>query len=76
MTMSSSHRHTYPERVNALGLSTARRQLIDAQLIAYRKPLYQVLGLVEASTASSTPVSQGSLRSIGDILREALGGAA
>jgi len=63
-------------RVDPLALAGARRQLIDAQLIAYQKPLYQVLGLVEASTVPATAASHDSTRSIGDILRQALGGAA
>jgi hypothetical protein len=63
-------------KVDGLGLSKARRQLIDAQLIAYQKPLYQVLGLVERSTAPAEPGSEGPVRSVADILRQALGGAA
>ena len=35
-------------KLDGLGLSRARRQLIDAELIAYQKPLYQVLGIVES----------------------------
>ena len=57
------------------GLSAARRQLIDADLIAYQKPFYQVLDLVEASTVSTTPSPGGQMRSVADILRQALGGA-
>lgn len=57
------------------GLSAARRQLIGADLIAYQKPLYQVLDLVEASTVSATPSPAGQVRSVADILRQALGGA-
>ena len=63
-------------KVDGLGLSKARRQLIDAQLIAYQKPLYQVLGLVERSTAPAEPGAEGPVRSVADILRQALGGAA
>lgn len=63
-------------KVDGLGLSKARRQLIDAQLIAYQKPLYQVLGLVQRSTTPAEPGSEGPLRSVADILRQALGGAA
>ena len=58
------------------GLSAARRQLIGADLIAYQKPLYQVLDLVEAATVSATPSPAGQVRSVADILRQALGGAA
>src|SRR4249920_1186888 len=63
-------------KVDGLELSKARRQLIDAQLIAYQKPLYQVLGLVERSTAPAEPGSESPVRSVADILRQALGGAA
>jgi hypothetical protein len=38
-------------KVDLPGLSVARRQLIGADLIAYQKPLYQVLDLVEAVSA-------------------------
>ena len=61
-------------KVDSLGLSVARRQLIKAELIAYQKPLYQVLDLVEEP--KSPPSAQGQLRSISDILRQAVGGAA
>lgn len=61
-------------RLDGPSLSVARRQLIDAELIAYQKPLYQVLALVESATPAATPSAQ--TRSIGDILRQAMGGAA
>jgi hypothetical protein len=60
-------------RLDAPGLATARRQLIDAELIAYQKPLCQVLALADTPTTTSTPTAGA--RSIGDILRQALGGA-
>lgn len=63
-------------KVDGLELSKARRQLIDAQLIAYQKPLYQVLGLVQRSTAFAERGAEGPVRSVADILRQALGGAA
>jgi hypothetical protein len=63
-------------KIDLPGLSAARRQLIGADLIAYQKPLYQVLDLVEASTASPTLSAGGPVRSVADILRQALGGAA
>ena len=63
-------------KVDGLELSKARRQLIDAQLIAYQKPLYQVLGLVERSTAPAERGTEGPVRSVADILRQVLGGAA
>ena len=63
-------------KVDGIELSKARRQLIDAQLIAYQKPLYQVLGLVERSTTPAERGAEGPVRSVADILRQALGGAA
>lgn len=63
-------------KVDLPGLSAARRQLIGADLIAYQTPLYQVLDLVEAPQASATSSVEGPVRTVGDILRQALGGAA
>jgi hypothetical protein len=62
-------------KLDPLSLAAARRQLEAADLIAYRKPLYQVLGLVEpaAPPAGSAPRS-GQVQSIGDVLRRALSG--
>jgi len=60
-------------RLDATHLATARRQLIDAELIAYQKPLYQVLALVDTPANAAAPTAGA--RSIGDILRQALGGA-
>jgi hypothetical protein len=57
-------------------LSAARQQLVQADLIAYQKPLYQVLALPEdpkASAASTSPRS-GQTQSVADILRRALQG--
>jgi hypothetical protein len=50
------------------GLSASRQQLIQAGLIAYEKPLYQVLSLEPVGAVRSGPVS------VGEILRKALGG--
>ena len=58
------------------GLSIARRQLVDAELIAYQKPLCQVLDLVETVATSSGRSTDGQARTVADILRQALGGAA
>jgi len=65
-------------RLDLPGLSGARRQLIDAELIAYQKPLYQVLGLVDPTPVVAAPPAggQSTTRSVGDILRQALGGVA
>ena len=52
------------------GLSASRQQLIQAGLIAYEKPLYQILSLEPVDAARSGSVS------VGEILRKALGGPA
>jgi|SRR5580658_1361708 hypothetical protein len=57
-------------KMDQVGLSASRQQLVQAGLIAYEKPLYQVLSLEPVSGDRSGPVS------VGDILRKALGGAA
>ncbi len=54
-------------------LSAARQQLLDADLIAYSKPLYQVLALSEVLPAPATARS-GQVRSVGEILRQVLEG--
>ncbi len=56
-------------KMDPLQLSASRQQLIKAGLIAYEKPLYQVLSL---ESAVSTPRS-GQI-SVGELLRKALGG--
>jgi hypothetical protein len=57
-------------------LATARQQLIQADLLAYRKPLYQVLALPEDTGVPATAAAprSGQARSVGDILRRALEG--
>ena len=54
-------------------LQQARENLVHASLIAWKKPLYQVLSLDEEKTAKSEPVAQP--LSLKQILRETLGGA-
>ena len=49
-------------------LSASRRQLLQAGLIAYEKPLYQVLNL------EPEPEKRSGQMSVGEILRQALGG--
>lgn len=63
------------------GLCSARRELCHAGLIAYRHPLYQVLSLDDPRSMS--PAHPATLRrapgeavSVGDVLRQAIGGAA
>lgn len=62
--------------LDPLELSAARQQLLQVDLIAYQKPLYQVLALPEAPTGSavSTNPRTGQTRSVADILRRALQG--
>lgn len=56
--------------------SAARAQLIQADLVAYRKPLYQVLSLPEDPAPSSEPAAPrtGEAKSVAAILRRALEG--
>jgi len=60
-------------QVDPIALTQARQQLLQSQLIAYRKPLYQVLDL-EPSTISESP-RQGEALSVGALLQKVLGGA-
>ena len=64
-------------KLDLLQLAGARQQLLQADLIAYRKPLYQVLSLPDPA-APAPPVAEpqraGQVRSVGDILRQALSG--
>lgn len=55
-------------RLDSLALSAARAELLDADLIAYRRPHYQVLSLPDSATP---PPSHrlGEVASVGDILR-------
>jgi len=65
--------------LDAVQLSAARRQLIDLDLIAYRKPLYQVLSLPEPTPAASATEAPraGQVQSVAEVLRRVLaaGGA-
>ena len=65
-------------KMEAVALSAARQQLVQADLIAYQKPLYQVLALPEdpKSSAASTSPRSGQTQSVADILRRALQGGA
>ena len=54
-------------KMDELQLSLSRRQLIQNGLIAYEKPLYQVLSLDPVQETRSGQVS------VGEILRKALG---
>ena len=55
-------------KMDLLVLSASRQQLIQAGLIAYQKPLYQVLSLEPAGAPRSGPIS------VGELLRQAMGG--
>jgi hypothetical protein len=50
------------------GLSASRQQLVQAGLIAYEAPLYQVLGLEPVGAARSGPIR------VGELLRQVLEG--
>ena len=62
-------------KVEPLQLARARQQLIAGDLLAYQKPLYQVLALPPASTPAPAKRS-GQPLSVGDILRRAVEGGA
>jgi hypothetical protein len=61
-------------RMDPLQLAGARRQLETADLIAYAKPLYQVLALQDRAGRAAAPDSPrlGQALAVGDILRRAL----
>jgi hypothetical protein len=64
-------------QMDLLQLAGTRQQLLQADLIAYRKPLYQVLSLPDPAAPAppaSEPQRAGQARSVGDILRQALSG--
>ncbi len=70
-------------KMDPLQLAAARKQLVAADLIAHRKPLYQVLALPEprpvpVATPAAPAVGQqaASAQSVGDILRRVLAGGA
>jgi hypothetical protein len=62
-------------KLDLLALAQARQRLVSADLLAYHKPLYQVLALPPAAAA---PLSQRSGQSLsgGDILRRVVEGGA
>jgi len=58
-------------------LARCREQLVAAELVAYQKPLYQVLALPPARTVSAqTEPRSGQALSLKDILRRACEGGA
>ena len=57
-------------RMDPLQLAACRRQLMKADLVAYQKPLYQVLALPLAQgVAPQADPRSGQTLSVGDILR-------
>jgi hypothetical protein len=62
-------------QLEPLQLAQARQQLIAGDLLAYQKPLYQVLALPRTFTPAS-PLRAGQARSVGDILRAVVEGGA
>ena len=63
-------------KLDRLQLTAARQQLELAGLIAYQKPLYQVLALPEPWLPSVVPAAarSGQAQGVGDILRRVLAG--
>lgn len=64
--------------MEGLVLSAARQQLIQIDLIAYRKPLYQVLALPEDPQRGTVPEAPraGQVQSLAEVLRRVLEGGA
>ena len=64
-------------KLEAMSLARCRQQLVAADLVAYQKPLYQVLALPLAPVgAAPTAPRTGQALSLGDILRRACEGGA
>lgn len=65
-------------KMDAVSLSAARQQLVQADLLAYRKPLYQVLALPDDPPATGAPRSPrtGQVQSVADVLRQVWEGGA
>jgi hypothetical protein len=55
-------------KMDPVVLSASRQQLVQAGLIAYEKPFYQVLNLDPVEAPRSGPIS------VGELLRRAMGG--
>ena len=62
-------------QLEPLQLAQARQQLIAGDLLAYQKPLYQVLALPR-TFAPASPSRAGQARSVADILRAVVEGGA
>ena len=63
-------------KMDAVQLSAARQQLVQADLLAYQKPLYQVMALPEDSKTAVAPTlpPTGQTQSAAEVLRRVLGG--
>jgi hypothetical protein len=61
--------------IDLTGLAAIRQQLTTAGLLAYQKPLYQLLALPKPVALVEEPRT-GQVRSIGELLRKVAGGAA
>ena len=62
-------------KIDPLRLPGARLQLEQADLIAFRKPLYQVLSLAPAAPPASVPEKRaGQVQSVADIFKRVLQG--
>lgn len=62
-------------QVDPIRLQKIRQQLITVNLVAYQKPLYQLLALPKQVLLVEEPRT-GQIRSIGELLRRVAGGAA
>jgi hypothetical protein len=56
-------------RMDPPQLARCRQQLVAADLVAYQKPLYQVLALPLAQVVAQTDLRSSQTLSVGDILR-------
>jgi len=66
-------------KMDVLQLTGCRQQLVAADLVAYQKPLFQVLALPQTAAAAipqASPTRTGQALSLGDILRRASQGGA
>ena len=61
--------------VDLARLQASRQQLVTAGLLAYQKPLYQMLALPKPEALTEGPRT-GQVHSLGELLRKITGGAA
>ena len=59
-------------RLDHAGLSVARSQLAQAEMVVYQKPLYQVLALEQPASASTPTPRSGQTRSLKEVLAQVL----